>query len=126
MLNPKTSKNDNAPSKDKKLDDILKIELVKDKNAAEIQAIWEEYHKNKEAISATIPKDLYGVLQENMRQYPTFLFPLPREQGYEFIMCQNSGHTVHFTPLLAYQVGILKYFFMLICSENNLFVIIVP
>lgn len=107
MLNPKSSKTDSVAVEDKKLEDIFKIDLVKDKDASEIQAIWEEYHKNKEVISASIPKDVYAVLQENMRQYPTFLFPLPRDQGYEFIMCQSFGHTVHFTPLLAYQVNVI-------------------
>lgn len=105
VLNPKSAPIEGTEPAEKKLDDILKIELVEDKNASEIQSIWEEYHKNKEVISATIPRDLYTVQQENMKQYPTFLFPLPRSEGYEFIMCQSYGHSVHFTPLLAYQVN---------------------
>ncbi|KAL0881279.1 hypothetical protein ABMA27_001163 [Loxostege sticticalis] len=104
VLNPKSAPIEGTEPAEKKLDDILKIELVEDKNASEIQSIWEEYHKNKEVISATIPRDLYTVQQENMKQHPTFLFPLPRSEGYEFIMCQSYGHSVHFTPLLAYQV----------------------
>ncbi|RVE50052.1 hypothetical protein evm_005258 [Chilo suppressalis] len=103
-LNPKESLKDNAPVKENKLEDIFKIDLVKDKDSVEIQTIWEEYYKRKEVISATIPKEVYTQLQMNMKKFPTFLFPLPRSQGYEFIMCQNFGHTVHFTPLLAYQV----------------------
>lgn len=91
-------------AEEKKLDTIFKIDLVKDKDASEIQAIWEEYHKNKEVISATIPFNVYNEIREKMTKFPTFLFPLPRSQGYEFIMCQIYGHTVHFTPLLAYQV----------------------
>ncbi|CAH1635444.1 unnamed protein product [Spodoptera littoralis] len=104
VLNPKEELKEVSNSNDKKLSDIFKVELVKDKDAKEIQGIWEEYHKNKEVISATIPKDTYTSLQQQMQQCPTFLFPLPRSQGYEFIMCQSHGHTVHFTPLLAYQV----------------------
>lgn len=104
VLNPKEALKEVSDSNDKKLSDIFKVELVKDKDAKEIQEIWEEYHKNKEVISATIPKDTYSSLQQQMQQCPTFLFPLPRSQGYEFIMCQSHGHTVHFTPLLAYQV----------------------
>ncbi|KAF9798413.1 hypothetical protein SFRURICE_003059 [Spodoptera frugiperda] len=104
VLNPKQALKEVSDSNEKKLSDIFKVELVKDKDAKEIQEIWEEYHKSKEVISATIPKDIYSSLQQQMQQCPTFLFPLPRSQGYEFIMCQNHGHTVHFTPLLAYQV----------------------
>ncbi|CAG9787533.1 unnamed protein product [Diatraea saccharalis] len=103
-LNPKEAFKGDAALKDNKLEDIFKIDLVKDKDSTEIQSIWEEYYKNKEVISATIPKQVYAALQKNMKECPTFLFPLPRSQGYEFIMCQSYGHTVHFTPLLAYQV----------------------
>ncbi|KAM3956186.1 ATP synthase mitochondrial F1 complex assembly factor 1 [Aphomia sociella] len=104
VLKPKEALETNISNEDKKLSDIFKIDLVQDKEASEIQHIWEEYHKNKEVISATVPKDLFVFIQENMKKYPTFLFPLPRSQGYEFIMCQSYGRTVHFTPLLAYQV----------------------
>lgn len=104
VLNPKQALKDEKTTEDKKLSDIFKVELVADKNAEEVQGIWEEYHKNKEVISATIPKDVYNKIQLNMKLFPTFLFPLPRSQGYEFIMCQSLGHSVHFTPLLAFQV----------------------
>ncbi|XP_047531678.1 ATP synthase mitochondrial F1 complex assembly factor 1 [Vanessa atalanta] len=104
VLNPKHALKEELILEDKKLNDIFKLELVADKNAEEVQIIWEEYHKLKEVISATIPKEIYENIQLNMKQYPTFLFPLPRSQGYEFIMSQVSGHTVHFTPLLAFQV----------------------
>ncbi|CAH2085896.1 unnamed protein product [Euphydryas editha] len=104
VLNPKQALKEENTTEDKKLSDIFKVELVADKDAEEVQAIWEEYHKNKEVISATIPQDVYKKIQLNMKQFPTFLFPLPRSQGYEFIMCQSYGHAVHFTPLLAFQV----------------------
>ena len=104
VLNPKQARGEVSEGKEKRLSDIFKLELVEDKNATEIQIIWEEYHKSKEVISAAIPWDTYASLQVNMQQSPTFLFPLPRSQGYEFFMCQSYGHTVHCTPLLAYQV----------------------
>ncbi|CAG9120724.1 unnamed protein product [Plutella xylostella] len=105
VLNPKGELKGEVGSDDeKKLEDIFKLELVKDKDAEEIRTIWEEYHKDKEMISASIPTPLYLTLLERTKEFPTFLFPLPRDQGYEFILCQCSGHTLHFTPLLAYQV----------------------
>lgn len=67
--------------------------------------IWEEYHKLKEVISGTVPLQLYSEMQGIAKQYPLFLFPLPRAQGYEFMLSQCHGHSVHFTPLLAYQVA---------------------
>ncbi|XP_026726771.1 ATP synthase mitochondrial F1 complex assembly factor 1 [Trichoplusia ni] len=104
VLNPKEKLKEPSEAKGKALSDIFKLELVEDKDARDIQTIWEEYHKNKQVISATIPRDTYANLQDNMKLSPTFLFPLPRSQGYEFVMCQSYGNTVHFTPLLAYQV----------------------
>lgn len=104
VLNPKQALKEDTESNVKRLSDIFKVDLVEDKDAAEIRTIWEEYHKSKEVISATIPKETYALLQQNMQLCPTFLFPLPRSQGYEFIMCQSYAHTIHFTPLLAYQV----------------------
>ncbi|XP_047999557.1 ATP synthase mitochondrial F1 complex assembly factor 1 [Leguminivora glycinivorella] len=104
VLNPKEALPDGVSAEEKKLDAIFKTDLVKDKDASEIQVIWQEYHKDKDVISATIPADAYTSLRENMKQFPTFLFPLPRDQGYEFILCQSFGHSVHFTPLLAFQV----------------------
>ncbi|XP_026759618.2 ATP synthase mitochondrial F1 complex assembly factor 1 [Galleria mellonella] len=104
VLQPKQALESDISKEEKKLSDIFKIDLVQDKEASEIQDIWEAYHKNREVISATVPKNSYDVIQANMKKYPTFLFPLPRSQGYEFIMSQSYGSTVHFTPLLAYQV----------------------
>ncbi|KAI5634433.1 ATP11 protein domain-containing protein [Phthorimaea operculella] len=104
VLNPKGEIKGDVASNEKKLEDIFKLELVKDKDAAEIQVIWEEYHRTKEVICATIPFDAYKEILERTKNYGTFLFPLPRSQGYEFIVSQCHGHTVHFTPLLAFQV----------------------
>lgn len=104
VLNPKAALQSPLAAEQKKLEAIFKTELVVDKNAVEIQTIWEEYHKNKEVIAATIPATLYNHLLDTCLNHPIFLFPLPREQGYEFFMCQSSGHELHFTPLLAYQV----------------------
>lgn len=33
-----------------------------------------------------------------------FLFPLPREGGYEFLVCQFAGNEGHFTSLINFQV----------------------
>ncbi|XP_014357089.2 ATP synthase mitochondrial F1 complex assembly factor 1 [Papilio machaon] len=104
VLHPKETLSKDITVEDKKLEAILKLDLVTEKDASDIQNIWEEYHKNKEVISATIPLDVYTTVHEKMKDYPTFLFPLPRSEGYEFIMCQCHNHTVHFTPLLAFQV----------------------
>lgn len=89
----------------KKLEDVMKLDLIQDKTADEIREIWLEYHKTKDVIAATIPVSKFETLMDRAKKHPIFIFPIPKEQGYEFIMFQFSANTVHFTPLLCYQVN---------------------
>ena len=41
--------------------------------------------------------------QERFEEFNTFLFPLPRDQGYEFFVVQFLGKEAHFTSLINYQ-----------------------
>lgn len=82
----------------------MKLDLLAGKTAEEIRAIWLEYHKQKDVLVATIPTETYKLLEQRAKEYPMFLFPLPRSQGFEFFLLQFASNTVHFTPLLAYQV----------------------
>ena len=45
----------------------------------------------------------YRDIQERFEEFNTFLFPLPRDQGYEFFVVQFLGKEVHFTSLINYQ-----------------------
>lgn len=105
LLKPKKDISEPAYQNSAQLDKIMKVELVQDKSAEEISSIWQQYHIQKEdVVAATIPAKDYDQLSARSSQFPVFLFPLPRSQGYEFIMLQFQGNTVHFTPLLYYQV----------------------
>ncbi|KAL5284435.1 ATPAF1 family protein [Megaselia abdita] len=106
LLNPKEPRKDpgTAEIPHKKLSDIMKIELLSDKTADEIKQIWFEYHKTKDVITATLTTEQYEALMTKGKKHPLFILPLPRSEGYEFIMLQFAANTVHFTPLLAYQV----------------------
>ena len=81
----------------------MKIELIQDKTKEEIIQIWHEYHIQKDCISGILTAEQFDKLFERGRKYPTFLLPLPREKGYEFIMTQFHGSEIHMTPLLWYQ-----------------------
>lgn len=89
--------------KPKGLDGVMKLELIKDKSAEEIAHIWKEYHKTKDGIFAVINGKDYEEISKRSAQYSTFLFPVPRSEGYEFIVVQFSGHQCYFTPLIAFQ-----------------------
>ncbi|CAH0553716.1 unnamed protein product [Brassicogethes aeneus] len=104
LLNPKQKIVEPVEVPEAALDKIMKVELIQDKTAEEIKEIWHQYHMDKEFISATIPTKEFNKLIEKGKKYPLFLLPLPRSQGYEFIMMQFERNSVHFTPLLHYQV----------------------
>lgn len=105
LLNPKAPKEQvEAEIPYKKLSDIMKIELIEDKTAEEISKIWVEYHKTKDVLAATLTVEQFNNLMEKAKNHPLFILPLPRSEGFEFILLQFASNTVHFTPLLAYQV----------------------
>lgn len=111
LLNPKKSVEKVTDTPHKSLSDIMKVELVEGISAEEVKQIWLEYHSKKEVIAAVIPTKIFETLMENAKKYPLFIFPIPRSQGYEFIMFQFSANTVHFTPLLCYQVRYRSFIF---------------
>ena len=57
----------------------------------------------QDAVAAVIPADTYKVMQERFKEFNTFLFPLPRDMGYEFIVVQFLGDEAHFSTLINYQ-----------------------
>lgn len=104
LMNPKKPVEKKAEIPVKRLEDIMKLNLLEDKTSEELATIWLEYHKQKEVIAAAIPTPIYNTMIENAKKYPIFLFPIPRSQGFEFIMLQFAVNSVYFTPLLCYQV----------------------
>lgn len=104
LMNPKKAVDTKSELPFKKLEDIMKIDLLQEKPAEEIEQIWLEYHKSKDVIAAVVPTETFNKLMENAKKFPIFIFPIPRSQGFEFIMFQFAANTVHFTPLLCYQV----------------------
>ncbi|KAL3278560.1 hypothetical protein HHI36_016106 [Cryptolaemus montrouzieri] len=105
LLNPKKTSEKERNISSESLDKYMKVDTVKDKSTDEIKEIWQQYHIQKEnTIAATIPRKDFEEFKKKTSAYPTFLFPLPRSQGYEFIMSQIEGDCVHFTPLLYFQV----------------------
>jgi len=87
----------------KTLEKIMKLDLLKDKTAEEITEIWTKHFTAKDAICAVIPAETYKTMQKRFHQYNTFLFPVPRKNGYEFVMAQFQGDEAHFTTLINFQ-----------------------
>ncbi|KAM4896391.1 ATP synthase mitochondrial F1 complex assembly factor 1 isoform 1-T1 [Sylvia borin] len=100
-LGSKTSKG--AFTKDKTLDSILNVEMVKEKSAEEITQIWNQYFSAKDTVYAVIPADKFDLMWKRAQSCPSFLYALPRKEGYEFFVGQWSGTELHFTSLINVQ-----------------------
>uniref|UniRef100_A0A674N3Y3 ATP synthase mitochondrial F1 complex assembly factor 1 n=1 Tax=Takifugu rubripes TaxID=31033 RepID=A0A674N3Y3_TAKRU len=85
-------------TKNKTLDSILNVELVRDKTGEEITKLWMEYFSTKDTISAVIPTSTYELMHGRSRSCPMFLYALPQKEGYEFFIGQWSGDQLHLHP----------------------------
>ncbi|KAJ2467648.1 hypothetical protein GGI03_001449 [Coemansia sp. RSA 2337] len=96
----------NLPPTVKKLDDILRLDLLAGRTGAEVGELWTAYHAGKPGVvSAVIPAETYQRLLETARKNPLFVLPLPRaDQGVEFFLLQFDYHQVHFTSLAEYKL----------------------
>uniref|UniRef100_A0A8C3DT63 ATP synthase mitochondrial F1 complex assembly factor 1 n=1 Tax=Corvus moneduloides TaxID=1196302 RepID=A0A8C3DT63_CORMO len=83
-LGNKTSKG--GFTRDKTLDSILNVEMVKEKSAGEITQA-----------------DKFDLIWKRAQKCPSFLYALPRKEGYEFFVGQWSGTELHFTSLINVQ-----------------------
>lgn len=121
LTKPKKAAEVKAELPYKRLEDIMKLDLIEGKPVEEIKKIWLEYHRMKDCvISAAIPTEAFDLLMSNAKKFPLFIFPVPRSQGYEFIVFQFAANTVHFTPLLCYQVRLISLinYYSLRCFSN--------
>ncbi|XP_035189372.1 ATP synthase mitochondrial F1 complex assembly factor 1 isoform X1 [Oxyura jamaicensis] len=90
-------------ARDKTLDSILNVEMVKEKSAEEIKQIWNQYFSAKDTVYAVIPAEKFDLIWKRAQQCPSFLYALPRKEGYEFFVGQWSGTELHFTSLINVQ-----------------------
>ncbi|EGF81341.1 hypothetical protein BATDEDRAFT_24227 [Batrachochytrium dendrobatidis JAM81] len=96
-------KSEKLPSYEKKLDQIVKLELLMKETPEMVSIIWNKYHSDKNCLSASIDSATYKKLHQRGRKYPLFILPLPRNDGYELYFIQFSGHQTYYTPLLEYK-----------------------
>lgn len=94
---------DFVQQKKKGLDSVVKVDMLKELPPSEIERIWKEYHKDKDRICAVIPKQVYEKINETSKNYPMFLYALPRKTGFEFFFAQFEGDSCYFTSLVNYQ-----------------------
>nr|XP_033772658.1 ATP synthase mitochondrial F1 complex assembly factor 1 isoform X3 [Geotrypetes seraphini] len=88
---------------DKTLSSVLNIDLVKNKTAEEIKEIWKQYFSMKDTVFAIIPGEVFDLMWDRAQACPSFLYAVPRREGYEFFVGQWSGLQLHFTSLINIQ-----------------------
>ncbi|KAM4022355.1 ATP synthase mitochondrial F1 complex assembly factor 1 [Anomaloglossus baeobatrachus] len=91
--------------KNKTLDSLLNMKLVVDKSAEDITQIWKEYFAKRDTVYAVIPGEAFDLVWRRSQSCPSFLYALPREDGYEFFIGQWSGSELHFTALINIQTA---------------------
>lgn len=92
-----------SATKQKTLDSVMKLDLICDKSNDEITQIWKDYHKTKDAVAAVIPKGVFCKIMDRASEFPLFLYPVPRAEGFEFVVAQFDNTECHFTTLINYQ-----------------------
>ncbi|KAL4236032.1 ATP synthase mitochondrial F1 complex assembly factor 1 [Mactra antiquata] len=88
----------------KSLDEVMRIDLVKDLAPESIKQLWQEYHLAKDCIFSVVQTKEYDEIMAKSKLSPNFVFTLPKADGYEFYLCQFSGKDVYYTPLAMYQL----------------------
>ena len=105
---PKSNLNVDKPtllmSPEKKLENILDVNALRNNTIEKISIMWNEKHKDKNAVISIIPAAIWNTLSSRFLEYNTFLLPLPRNQGYEYMVVQLEGKEAHFTSLYNFQV----------------------
>ena len=86
------------------LNDILNLDKISNMSPEQIQNIWNEHHKEKNVIVATIPMKHYLKLEKRSNLFRNFIFPIARETQYEFFLLEFSNKNTYFTPLIQYQM----------------------
>jgi ATP synthase F1 complex assembly factor 1 len=85
------------------LNKILKVELMKEKTTQEVSEIWKTYFAQVDSICAVVPKKKYVQIHTLATVCPQFVYPVPRDDGYEFFVGEWKGDMLFFTSLVHYQ-----------------------
>lgn len=85
------------------LNDIVKLDLLRERTPEEIEKIWMQYHSIKDCVYGVVKEIDYDEIYAKSKICPSFIYPIPRQDGYEFIYQQFSGDEVYYTPLALLQ-----------------------
>jgi len=86
------------------LNDVMELDRIQNLDREDVIFLWQEFHRKKEGLlGAVMAGGVFDKMAHMGSKYSMFILPLPRSNGYEFMLVQYSNKAFHFTPLLAYQ-----------------------
>jgi len=83
---------------------ILNTDVMESLDKDDIIYVWKAFNENRGKIGDSMPGAVYSRIASVASTFNMFIFPLPRNDGYEFFLSQFSNNVFHFTPLVSYQV----------------------
>lgn len=90
----------------KSLDKIMKVELLADKTTEQITELWKAYQTPRDSVFAVINKQYWGYISIMAQAFPTFIYPLPRDNNqWFFYVGQWGGNEINFTSLEHYKLN---------------------
>ncbi|XP_063933965.1 ATP synthase mitochondrial F1 complex assembly factor 1-like [Zophobas morio] len=87
----------------KALKDFANVDKLRDRTAEEISALWLQYFKFQNKVFAVLSSAVYDTLAEHAKACPLFIYPVPRQHGYELFFTQYSQNHFYATSLLDYK-----------------------
>uniref|UniRef100_A0A8C5PX66 ATP synthase mitochondrial F1 complex assembly factor 1 n=1 Tax=Leptobrachium leishanense TaxID=445787 RepID=A0A8C5PX66_9ANUR len=81
-------------TKNKSLDSIMNLELIKDKSADDIQEIWKQYFSTKDTVYAVIPGEAFELIWRRAQTCPSVSYGsgrAPLSSQISFFICLYSS-----------------------------------
>lgn len=85
------------------LNKLLKVDLMKEKTTEEVTTIWKQFFSTHNSICAIIPKKKFTQISTLASVCPQFIYPVPRDDGYEMFLGQWQDNMIFFTSIIYYQ-----------------------
>ena len=74
----------------RRLREIMKMSAIERESTATIEMIWNSYHQMRShTVSKVLSPTLYMQLMQNGQASPMFVLPVPKDNGYFMLLCQN-------------------------------------
>jgi len=90
----------------KTLDKIMNVEKLKDLTTEQITELWKAYQTPRDSVFAVINKNYWSYISIMAQTFPTFVYPLPRDNNqWFFYVGQWGGNEINFTSLEHYKLN---------------------